>query len=132
MNWDIGHNWSQLLLAWRLRANVEVVKAYPRPLIPLELIFNCHQGFMRGQGQPKSQADINQEENGRYFSPEKLFIIAGVALALSGFILLSKVLDEVYLSTGFNVNMEVCRFLAAGILVWLGEGIILYAYGLLF
>jgi len=52
----------------------------------------------------------------------------GCILALGGFILISKVLDKVYLDPRFNVNVAVGGFMLAG--VWLGGWIIFRVFGL--
>jgi hypothetical protein len=79
-----------------------------------------------------SHQDVDENQPGRYFCPKQLLLIVGCIIALSGFIFLFKVLDEVYLNPGFNVNVAIGGFFAAAILVWFGGMIILYMLWLVF
>jgi len=72
------------------------------------------------------QRGIDEEQDRRSLSPKKYFLPLGCAVFLTGCVLLSKILDKVYLNSRFNVDMAVGVFFFAGLLVCIGGGIILW------
>ena len=54
----------------------------------------------------------------------ELSVIVGFIIALGGIVLLFKVLDKVYLGSGFNVDMAVGGFFIAAALLWVGGWLI--------
>jgi len=77
------------------------------------------------------EADIDEKKRCGYFCPEKYLIAVGCAVALSGLVLLFKILDKVYLDSRFNVNMAFCGFWLAAIIFWFGGWIVFHVLGLL-
>ena len=110
----------------------DVVGENIRPLISLEKFSSRFPRLIREAYQATSQGNINGEQPSRDFRPKKYFLAVGCILILGGFVLISKILDKVYLCTGFNVNMAVGGFFLALFLVWIGFGIIFWALGIMF
>ena len=86
--------------------------------------------FFIGAVNEQGKSDIDKQQKGRYFRPKQLFFIVGCAVFLSGCVLLSKVLNKVYLDAGFNVNMAFGGFVAAAVMFWFGGWIIVHTLGL--
>jgi hypothetical protein len=60
-----------------------------------------------------------------------VLIFMGCAFLLGGSLLLSAILDKIYLCPRFNVNAAVSGLFLAAFLVWIGMWILLVAAGLL-
>lgn len=108
------------------------VAPYIGPLVAFKLFRIVGYALASQQALEGRESGGQQEQSGGYFSPKKLTVLVGFIIALGGFILLSKVLDKVYLCPGFNVNVAVGGFFLAAVLVWLGLGMVLHALGFLF
>jgi len=101
------------------------------PLVANEIIPRLGYGVASQTTLPTSESSSYKEQSGGDLSPKKLFIVMGFVVGLGGLVLLFKVLNKVYLSAGFDVNMAVGGFLLAGLLVVLGMLIVLRSVGLL-
>jgi hypothetical protein len=107
---------------YRFRSKVNNWKTIKniRPLRHMQSLFRSIGGALGGvrafyclTGLHQSQSSVDKKQGSRYFRPEKYFVAVGCIGALSGFILLFKVLDKVYLDPRFNVNMAVGGFFIA-------------------
>jgi hypothetical protein len=73
---------------------------------------------------PAREKGIQQNQSSCYLGPKILFSLLGCVLLVVGLLLLSKVIDKVYLDPRFNVDMAVGGFFLAAALFWLGGWII--------
>jgi hypothetical protein len=80
-------------------------------------ILCCVSSFLTRTSLPKGQGSIDEQQSRRDFRPKKYAIAMGCAVFLCGVVLISKVLNKVYFSPGFNVNVAVGVFLLGGIMV---------------
>lgn len=78
----------------------------------------------------ESDRGIDEDQSGSNLGPKNYLFVVGCIALLCGFVLLSKVLDKVYLDPRFNVNMAVGGFFLAAFVVWIGGGIMLWVFGL--
>ena len=53
--------------------------------------------FVNQSSLPKGESSSQEQQNRGYLRPEELFLVVACAVTLGGFVLLSKVLDKVYL-----------------------------------
>jgi len=71
-------------------------------------------------------ADCKYSGNPR---PKQVFTILGGALFVCGLVVVLKVIDKIYLRSGFNENVAVAVFFFGALLMWLGGGLVLCMLG---
>ena len=102
----------------------------PRSFIGLKLLGILLNTFSGHTTLPEGQPGVYQDQRGRHLSPKNLLFLLGCVVGVTGFVLLFKVLNEVYLNSRFNEDMAVGRFLLAAVLVWIGGWLVLVVFGL--
>src|SRR5579864_1710724 len=70
------------------------------------------------------QSSRDEKQDSGYLRPTQHLLVVGCIVLLGGFVLLFKVLDQVYLNAGFNVKVAVCGFFLGLLLVPVSGGII--------
>lgn len=86
--------------------------------------------LLRNLELPSHYERVNENQASRYLRPKKLPFVAGLVLCAFGLMLVFKVLNYVYLNTGFNVNMAVSGFFFGAILFWVGGWVMFSVLGM--
>jgi hypothetical protein len=106
-----------------------IIEAHNGTLRDGKLFFAGLRNVSSEVSHPEGQSGIHEDQHGGYLRPKKYLIAVGCALVLGGFVLVSKVLDKVYLDPRFNVNMAVGGFCIAMILFLAGGWIVFAVLG---
>jgi hypothetical protein len=122
-----------------LQRQLNIVSVDPWTLIEnhgftrrLSTVLGSIGGSLSGTPLPESKPSVDEDKPGGYFSPKKLLVIAGIGISICGFVLVFKVLDKVYLCSGFNVNVAFCGFFVAMFITLVGMYLVFRGFGIAF